>query len=168
MGVTGSLAANRAAAKADLIIGIGTRYSDFTTSSKWAFQREDVSFLNLNVNGADGAKLGGEALIADAKEGLKELHQELSRVGYQAGYEDRELADLKAAWDCEVDRLYAAEHPDGLSQTRALGVINEVISPSSIIVCAAGSLPGDLHRLWRPSEPKTYHMEYGFSCMGMR
>ena len=96
MGVTGSLAANRGAAKADLIIGIGTRYSDFTTSSKWAFQREDVSFLNLNVNGADGAKLGGEALIADAKEGLKEPHQELSRVGYQAGYEDRELADLKA------------------------------------------------------------------------
>ncbi|OME94932.1 MULTISPECIES: 3D-(3,5/4)-trihydroxycyclohexane-1,2-dione acylhydrolase (decyclizing) [Paenibacillus] len=166
MGVTGSLAANRVAASADLIIGVGTRYSDFTTSSKWAFQREDVSFLNLNVNSADGAKLGGETLIADAKEGLKALYQKLSQDGYQAGYEDSELAGLKAEWDSEVDRLYAAEHPDGLSQTRALGVINEVISPSSVIVCAAGSLPGDLHRLWRPSEPKTYHLEYGFSCMG--
>ncbi|MDZ4938535.1 3D-(3,5/4)-trihydroxycyclohexane-1,2-dione acylhydrolase (decyclizing), partial [Clostridium perfringens] len=99
MGVTGSLAANRIAAKADLIIGIGTRYSDFTTSSKWAFQREDVSFLNLNVNSADGAKLGGEALIADAKEGLKALPQMLSRDGYQAGYEENELASLKAEWD---------------------------------------------------------------------
>lgn len=168
MGVTGSLAANRTAAEADLIIGIGTRYSDFTTSSKWAFKRENIKFVNINVNAADAAKLGGIALAADAKEGLAALTAELVRTGYRSGYEDGELAALKAEWDREVDRLYAADIPksEGFSQTRALGVIQETIAPSSVIVCAAGSLPGDLHRLWRCSEPKTYHMEYGFSCMG--
>ncbi|MDG0791132.1 3D-(3,5/4)-trihydroxycyclohexane-1,2-dione acylhydrolase (decyclizing) [Cohnella ginsengisoli] len=166
IGVTGSLAANRVAAEADLIIGIGTRYSDFTTASKRAFRSEGVKFVNLNVQAADAAKLEGTALVADAKAGLAALQAELEAAGYRSAYAEGELASLKAEWDREVDRLFAAEHADGLSQTRALGVIQETIDPTSVVVCAAGSLPGDLHRLWRPAQPKTYHMEYGFSCMG--
>ncbi|WP_029192837.1 3D-(3,5/4)-trihydroxycyclohexane-1,2-dione acylhydrolase (decyclizing) [Paenibacillus harenae] len=165
IGVTGSLAANRLAQEADVIIGIGTRYSDFTTSSKSAFG-DDVQFVNLNVSGFDSAKLNGLQLTADAREGLAALQEELSANQYRTGYGEAEIRERKAEWDREVDRLYALEHADGLAQTRALGVINETLLPSDVVVCAAGSLPGDLHRLWRSSEPRTYHMEYGFSCMG--
>ncbi|MGG1519280.1 3D-(3,5/4)-trihydroxycyclohexane-1,2-dione acylhydrolase (decyclizing) [Paenibacillus oryzisoli] len=166
VGVTGTLAANRLAQEADVIIGVGTRYSDFTTSSKSAFGHPDVQFVNLNISGFDAVKLNSVAITADAREGLKALHAALAAADYRTGYGEAEIAGLKREWDAEVDRLYALEHEDGLAQTRALGVINERIAPSAVIVCAAGSLPGDLHRLWRPSEPKTYHMEYGFSCMG--
>lgn len=166
IGVTGSLAANRLAQEADVIIGVGTRYSDFTTSSKSAFAHPDVQFVNMNVSGFDSSKLNGVGITADAREGLIALQEALTRAAYKTSYENGEITDLKQEWDAEVDRLYAAQHDAGLAQTRALGVINEGIDPSSVIVCAAGSLPGDLHRLWRPVEPKTYHMEYGFSCMG--
>ncbi|GGG16140.1 3D-(3,5/4)-trihydroxycyclohexane-1,2-dione acylhydrolase (decyclizing) [Paenibacillus abyssi] len=166
VGVTGTLAANRLAADADLIIGIGTRYSDFTTSSKYAFRNESVQFVNLNVSAFDSSKLSGVSVTADARAGLKALHEVLAAANYRTGYEVYEIAELKGQWNAEVDRLYAAEHEDGLSQTRVLGVINETIDESAVIVCAAGSLPGDLHRVWRPVQPKTYHMEYGFSCMG--
>ncbi|BBH23761.1 3D-(3,5/4)-trihydroxycyclohexane-1,2-dione acylhydrolase (decyclizing) [Paenibacillus baekrokdamisoli] len=166
IGVTGTLAANRLAQEADLIIGVGTRYSDFTTSSKSAFGNPDIQFININVSGYDSSKLNGEAIIADAKEGLLALHAALSAEQYKSGYEPSFIQGLKQQWDEEVDRLYAAEHEAGFAQTRALGVIQETIDPTSVIVCAAGSLPGDLHRLWRPQYPKTYHMEYGFSCMG--
>lgn len=166
VGVTGTLAANRLARGADVIIGIGTRYSDFTTASKSAFGNDEVTFVNLNVNGFDSAKLAGLPVTADAKEGLTALHAALAEAEYRSGYGADELSGLKSEWDKEVDRLYAAESLEGLSQTRALGIINETLLPSDIVVCAAGSLPGDLHRLWRPSEPGTYHMEYGFSCMG--
>jgi 3D-(3,5/4)-trihydroxycyclohexane-1,2-dione acylhydrolase (decyclizing) len=166
IGVTGSLAANLIAKEADLIIGVGTRYSDFTTASKSAFANPEVQFLNINISGFDSAKLNGAAIVADAKEGLEALHQLLAASGYQSGYTEGEIRLLKEKWDTEVNRLYAVEHEAGLSQTRALGVINETIDANSVIVCAAGSLPGDLHRLWRSMEPKTYHMEYGFSCMG--
>ncbi|WP_141503005.1 3D-(3,5/4)-trihydroxycyclohexane-1,2-dione acylhydrolase (decyclizing) [Paenibacillus luteus] len=166
VGVTGTLAANRLAAEADLIIGIGTRYSDFTTSSKSAFRSEDVQFVNLNVSSFDSFKLDGVAVTCDAQAGLQGLRYALAGLSYHSGYGDNEVAELKQQWDAEVDRLYAAEHEDGLAQTRALGVINETLGDSDIIVCAAGSLPGDLHRVWRSVEPKTYHMEYGFSCMG--
>ncbi|WP_201004557.1 3D-(3,5/4)-trihydroxycyclohexane-1,2-dione acylhydrolase (decyclizing) [Paenibacillus glycanilyticus] len=165
VGVTGTLAANLLAKQADIIIGVGTRYSDFTTSSKSAFA-DDVQFININVSPLDSAKWGGAALTGDAKLGLTQLAEALAASGYQTGYGDHEIADLKKTWDAEVDRLYALEHEQGLAQTHALGVIQNTIDPSSVIVCAAGSLPGDLHRLWRPAEPKTYHMEYGFSCMG--
>jgi 3D-(3,5/4)-trihydroxycyclohexane-1,2-dione acylhydrolase (decyclizing) len=111
-------------------------------------------------------KLDGIAVTADAKEAIAALHKALAEVDYASGYAAGELPSLKAEWDHEVDRLYALEHEAGLSQTLALGVINETLQPSDVIVAAAGSLPGDLHRLWRPVEPKTYHMEYGFSCMG--
>jgi len=166
IGVTGSLAANRLARKADLIIGVGTRYSDFTTSSKSAFQEPGVQFLNINVNAADSAKLGGMRLTADAKTALARLKALLQPRGYRASYGEQEIAGLRAEWLEETERLYRAEHREGLAQTRALGEINRFLGPRDVIVCAAGSLPGDLHRLWRSAEPKTYHMEYGFSCMG--
>jgi len=166
IGVTGSLAANKLAQTADVIIGVGTRYSDFTTSSKSAFGHPDVEFVNINVSAFDSAKLGGASITADAREALGALQAALMQADFWTGYEAGEIAALKQEWDAEVDRLYALQHEEGLAQTRALGVINETIDPSSVIVCAAGSLPGDLHRLWRPVEPKTYHMEYGFSCMG--
>ena len=165
IGVTGTLAANRLAKEADVIIGIGTRYSDFTTASKSAFA-PDVRFVNLNINGADTFKLSGVPLTADAKEGILALQHALRDSGYLSGYASGELAERQAEWTSEVDRLYGLESEDGLVQTRVLGVINESLQPSDVIVCAAGSMPGDLQRLWRPSEPGTYHMEYGFSCMG--
>ncbi len=166
VGVTGTLAANRLAKEADVIIGIGTRYSDFTTASKSAFGREDAQFVNINVSGFDSVKLDGLSITADAREGLEALGAALRELGYSSGYASGEVSGLKAEWDREVDRLYRTEAAEGLAQTRALGVINETLQPADVIVCAAGSLPGDLHRLWRPAEPQTYHMEYGFSCMG--
>lgn len=166
VGVTGTLAANLIAKEADLILGVGTRYSDFTTSSKSAFTNPDVQFVNLNIMAFDAAKLNGVMITADAREGLNALRESLTKEQYQSGYAANKIKDLKEKWDAEVDRLYNLEHADGLAQTRALGVINRTIDSSSVVVCAAGSLPGDLHRLWRPLESKTYHMEYGFSCMG--
>ncbi|PKQ87236.1 3D-(3,5/4)-trihydroxycyclohexane-1,2-dione acylhydrolase (decyclizing) [Paenibacillus sp. BGI2013] len=166
IGVTGSLAANRLAREADVVIGVGTRFSDFTTASRSAFQHPEASFININLNSMDAAKLGGEAILADAREGLQALQKELQERQYRSAYGASEVADLRAEWNAEVDRLYAAQHEAGLAQTTAVGIVNRTIDPSSVIVCAAGSLPGDLHRLWRASEPKTYHMEYGFSCMG--
>ncbi|WP_199616174.1 3D-(3,5/4)-trihydroxycyclohexane-1,2-dione acylhydrolase (decyclizing) [Paenibacillus alkalitolerans] len=166
IGVTGALAANLLAKEADVVIGVGTRYSDFTTSSKSAFMHSSIQFVNINVNTPDAAKWGGAALTCDAKLGLKALSSALAERGYSSGYENNEVSDLKRRWDAEVERLYSLEHQEGLAQTRALGVIQETVDPNAVVVCAAGSLPGDLHRLWRASEPKTYHMEYGFSCMG--
>lgn len=166
IGVTGSLAANRLAREADVVIGVGTRFSDFTTASRSAFQHPEVTFINLNLNGMDAAKLGGEAILADAREGLQALQTAMQERGYRSGYGPSEVADLRGEWNREVDRLYELKHEAGLAQTTAVGIINRTIDPSSIIVCAAGSLPGDLHRLWRAAAPKTYHMEYGFSCMG--
>ncbi|MEO2255748.1 3D-(3,5/4)-trihydroxycyclohexane-1,2-dione acylhydrolase (decyclizing) [Paenibacillus amylolyticus] len=166
IGVTGSLAANRLAREADVVIGVGTRFSDFTTASRSAFQHPEASFININLNSMDATKLGGEAILADAREGLQALQKELKERQYRSAYGASEVADLRAEWNAEVDRLYAAQHEAGLAQTTAVGIVNRTIDPSSVIVCAAGSLPGDLHRLWRASEPKTYHMEYGFSCMG--
>ncbi|WP_145153867.1 3D-(3,5/4)-trihydroxycyclohexane-1,2-dione acylhydrolase (decyclizing) [Paenibacillus xylanexedens] len=166
IGVTGSLAANRLAREADVVIGVGTRFSDFTTASRSAFQHPEASFININLNSMDAAKLGGEAILADAREGLQALQKELQQRQYRSAYGSSEVADLRVEWNAEVDRLYGAQHEAGLAQTTAVGVVNRTIDPSSVIVCAAGSLPGDLHRLWRAAEPKTYHMEYGFSCMG--
>ncbi|MCP1309618.1 3D-(3,5/4)-trihydroxycyclohexane-1,2-dione acylhydrolase (decyclizing) [Paenibacillus tyrfis] len=166
IGVTGSLAANRLAKEADLIISVGTRLADFPTASKSAFQHPDVSFLNINVSSFDAMKLNALMVIADAKEALTALQVALGQAGYESAYLADELKAEKQAWDQEVDRLYSMDLPDGLSQTRVIGEINASLDPSDVIVCAAGSLPGDLHRLWRCDHPNTYHMEYGFSCMG--
>ncbi|WP_341281967.1 3D-(3,5/4)-trihydroxycyclohexane-1,2-dione acylhydrolase (decyclizing) [Paenibacillus sp. FSL H8-0537] len=166
VGTTGTLAANRIAAEADLIIGVGTRYSDFTTASKSAFRSPNVAFLNLNVSAFDSIKMQAEFVTADARVSILALHEQLSQSGYRSGYEEGYVKGLKAEWDGEVDRLYSLESSKGFTQTRALGVVNGFIGSKDVIVAAAGSLPGDLHRVWRTTESKTYHMEYGFSCMG--
>ncbi|WP_028987026.1 3D-(3,5/4)-trihydroxycyclohexane-1,2-dione acylhydrolase (decyclizing) [Thermicanus aegyptius] len=166
VGVLGSLAANLLAKEADLVIAVGTRLSDFTTASKTAFANPDVEFLNINVSPLDAIKMNGQALLADAREALVALKEALQAKGYQTGYEQGRICELNEQWKREVDRLYAQELPHGLSQTRVLGEINSFIGETDIIVCAAGGLPGDLQRLWRCKQPKTYHLEYGFSCMG--
>ncbi|CAG7653692.1 3D-(3,5/4)-trihydroxycyclohexane-1,2-dione acylhydrolase (decyclizing) [Paenibacillus allorhizosphaerae] len=166
VGVTGTQAANRLAAEADVLICVGTRLSDFSTASKTAFRNEDVRFINVNVSPLDAYKLDGITVVADAKEALLALSDALKERQYTAAYDDEALGALKREWDAEVDRLYAAENEQGLAQTRVLGEINGFLGERDVIVCAAGSLPGDLHRVWRVTQPKTYHMEYGFSCMG--
>jgi 3D-(3,5/4)-trihydroxycyclohexane-1,2-dione acylhydrolase (decyclizing) len=166
IGSTGSLASNILAKEADLVIGVGTRLTDFSTSSKAAFQNPEVEFLNINVSSMDALKLDAQILVADAKIGLELLTAELEKQEYKSSHEESRLEELKSIWNQEVDNYYSAEHPDGLAQTRVLGDINKFIDEKDIIVAAAGSMPGDLHRLWRNTVPKTYHMEYGFSCMG--
>jgi 3D-(3,5/4)-trihydroxycyclohexane-1,2-dione acylhydrolase (decyclizing) len=166
IGVTGSLAGNLLAKDADLIICVGTRMADFPTASKSAFQNPHVQFLNINVSSFDAMKMNSHMVVADAREALKALKPALEAIGYSSSYEESKLAALKADWDREVDRLYDIELPEGLSQTKVLGEINGFLGKRDVIVCAAGSLPGDLHRLWRCENPNTYHMEYGFSCMG--
>lgn len=166
IGVTGSLSANRLAKEADVVICVGTRMQDFTTASKSAFQNPDVEFISINVSRSDAMKLDAHQLIGDAQVVLRSLQHELQQRNYRSAYESSELAELMSEWTKEVDRYYTLEKADGLTQTLVLGEINRTIGDDAVIVCAAGSLPGDLHRLWRSAQPKTYHMEYGFSCMG--
>ncbi|HET8843863.1 MAG TPA: thiamine pyrophosphate-dependent enzyme, partial [Ktedonobacteraceae bacterium] len=165
IGATGTFAANRLARDADLIIGIGTRYSDFTTASKTAFQHPAVRFLNLNVAEFDAAKHHGLALVGDALATLEELLELLE--GYQVEADYRLQAEqLHNAWEEEVERIYALRHTPLPSQGELIGAVNEGSSVEAIMVCAAGSLPGDLHKVWRARHPKNYHLEYGYSCMG--
>ncbi|HET9921556.1 MAG TPA: 3D-(3,5/4)-trihydroxycyclohexane-1,2-dione acylhydrolase (decyclizing) [Ktedonobacteraceae bacterium] len=165
IGATGTFAANRIAAGADLVIGIGTRYSDFTTSSKTAFQHPDVRFVNINVTGFDAAKHAALPLIGDARATLEELLDLLDGYQVDAGYRT-ESKQLHTAWEAEVERIYEIRHQPLPSQGELIGAVNERSAPDAIMVCAAGSLPGDLHKLWRARNPKNYHMEYGYSCMG--
>jgi len=165
IGVTGGLAANKIASDADLVIAVGTRLSDFTTASKWLFKNSDVEFLSINVNSFDAYKMNGMRVVADAKETLSALMGALDSVDYKAQY-TREITAVKEEWDLEVKRLFQEEKGNGLSQTRVIGEIAKIIGDDGIIVGSSGSLPGDLQRVWRPVKPKTYHMEYGFSCMG--
>jgi len=165
IGATGTLAANRLAHDADLVIGIGTRYSDFTTASKTAFQNPDVKFININVTEFDAAKHNGLMVVGDARESLSELVEMLA--GYQVDAQYRAQAeDLHRQWEAEVDRIYAIRNQPLPSQGELFGAINEFSSPDAIMVNAAGSMPGDLHKLWRARHPKNFHMEYGYSCMG--
>jgi 3D-(3,5/4)-trihydroxycyclohexane-1,2-dione acylhydrolase (decyclizing) len=165
IGVTGGLAANRIAAEADLIIAVGTRLSDFTTASKWLFQNPEAEVLSINVNSFDAYKMNAMTVIADAKETLSMLSEVLVKPGYKSTYTS-EISAVKTEWDKEVDRLYSVELENGLSQTRVLGEIAKMLDDDAIVVGSSGSLPGDLQRIWRPVQPRTYHMEYGFSCMG--
>lgn len=165
IGATGTLAANRIAHEADLVIGIGTRYSDFTTASKTAFQDPNVRFVNINVADFDASKHGALALIGDARATLEELGQLLQGYAVEADYR-RRAERLHAEWESEVDRIYAIRHQPLPSQGELIGAVNMHGNPDAIIVCAAGSLPGDLHKLWRARHPKQFHLEYGFSCMG--
>jgi 3D-(3,5/4)-trihydroxycyclohexane-1,2-dione acylhydrolase (decyclizing) len=165
MGVTGTSAANRLAKDADLIINIGTRLSDFTTASKTGFQNPGVRFVNINVSEFDAFKHAALPLTADALETLQELGNALASWKVSDSYQC-EVARLRSAWDQEVDRIYARRHGPPLSQGEVVGLLNTTLGPRDIIVNAAGSLPGDLHKLWRTRDPKGYHMDYGYSCMG--
>ncbi len=165
IGATGTFASNRVAKDADLVIGIGTRYSDFTTSSKTAFRYPDVRFININVASFDASKHLALPLVGDAKAALEELLLLLD--GYRVDESYRAHSEqLHSAWDAEVERIYAIRNEPLPSQGELIGAVNELSAPDAIMVCAAGSLPGDLHKLWRSRHPKNYHLEYGYSCMG--
>ena len=185
IGTTGCSAANEIAREADVIIGVGTRYTDFTTASKWLF-REDARFVNINVSEFQALKLDAVPVVADAKRALPALLAALD--GYKAPY-TTEVADARARWQKELDRLdsicfgegYVPEVNDAnagsafrfaedlqadLTQTAVLGAINHAIDPQDVVIGASGSLPGDMQRMWRPRGVDTYNMEYGYSCMG--
>lgn len=185
VGVTGCSAANEIAREADVVIGVGTRYTDFTTASKWLF-REDAKFININVSEFQALKLDALPVVADAKRALPAL---LAAVGgYKAPY-TTEVAEARGRWQKELDRLDAIAFGEGyvpeindanaesafrfardlnarLTQTEVLGCINHCIDPEDVVIGAAGSLPGDMQRMWRPRAVDTYNMEYGYSCMG--
>jgi 3D-(3,5/4)-trihydroxycyclohexane-1,2-dione acylhydrolase (decyclizing) len=165
IGVTGTPGANRMARQADLVIGVGTRYSDFTSASKTAFQHPDVRFINLNVADFDAHKHAGLALVGDARATLEALAGELRGHRVIESYREQ-AASFNRAWDEEVNRIYRLGHQPLPSQGEVIGAVNEAASPTDVVVCAAGSLPGDLHKLWRTRDPKGYHLEYGYSCMG--
>ncbi|PEM20738.1 3D-(3,5/4)-trihydroxycyclohexane-1,2-dione acylhydrolase (decyclizing) [Bacillus toyonensis] len=189
IGVTGNLAANTIAKEADLVIGIGTRFTDFTTASKQVFQNEEVEFLNINISEFHANKLDALKVIADAKEALLALIDELQAINYRSSY-TVEIDDAKEAWETELARLHNIrftsqgftpeveghfdenlnEYVDALgtqlTQTAVIGQMNTLLDEDAIIVGAAGSLPGDLQRMWAANKPNTYHMEYGYSCMG--
>lgn len=162
IGVTGGKAANVIARDADVVIGVGTRFTDFTTSSKWLFN-ENRKVLGINICPFDAFKMDAEAVIADAREALVAIDEALG--DYKTSY-TTEIADAKTEWDAIVDGFYHNEVEGGLSQTRALGIINEFMGESDIALGSAGSLPGDMQRLFRPNMRGTYHMEYGYSNMG--
>jgi 3D-(3,5/4)-trihydroxycyclohexane-1,2-dione acylhydrolase (decyclizing) len=168
VGATGTRAANRLAREADLVIGVGTRWSDFTTASKSAFQDPGVQFVNINVAALDAAKHSGLAVEADAREALEALAGALAGHDVDADWRARAAAEADA-WAGEVARLTAAA-PDGATTTQAsvIAAVNDAAGERGVVVCAAGSMPGDLHKLWRARDPdgKGYHVEYGYSCMG--
>jgi 3D-(3,5/4)-trihydroxycyclohexane-1,2-dione acylhydrolase (decyclizing) len=165
IGATGTFAANRSAKAADLILGVGTRYSDFTTASKTAFQNPDVRFININVAEFDAHKHNALPLVGDAQATLTELLAALSDYRVDGNYEAQARA-LHEEWETEVQRIYDIRNQPLVSQGELIGAVNDVGDQDAVMVCAAGSLPGDLHKLWRSRHPKQYHLEYGYSCMG--
>ena len=167
VGSNGGLAANRLAREADLVLCVGTRLSDFTTASHTAFANPDVRFVSINVCARDAHKFSAVPLVCDAREGLQALAAAAQAAGVRtaASYGDR-VETLKAEWDATVDGLRTVDTPALLSQPQAIGIVNDAAGPRDVVVCAAGSLPGDLLKMWRPTDPKSYHLEYGFSCMG--
>jgi 3D-(3,5/4)-trihydroxycyclohexane-1,2-dione acylhydrolase (decyclizing) len=168
IGATGTRAANLLARDADLVIVIGSRLSDFTTASKTAFQHEHVRFIAINVAEMDAAKHGAVPLVGDARAVLDELLPLVAGYRVSARYTET-IAGSQQEWRAEVDRVCAIGSDAAASpvkQAQVIGVLQETLAPADVIVCAAGSLPGDLHKLWRARDPKGYHMEYGYSCMG--
>ncbi len=166
IGVTGGPAANKLAKITDLVISAGSRLTDFTTASKWGFRNPEVKMLGINVSSFDAMKMDAAYVVADAKLTLEAIGAELEKRGFVSGWDSAELAQIKADYVAEVDRMYGIELENGLSQTRALGEINNFIAKDAIAVGSAGSLPGCMQRLWKSFVPGTYNMEYGFSCMG--
>ena len=166
VGATGTSAANKAAAEADVIIGIGTRYSDFTTASRTAFQNPDVRFININIGSFDAFKHGSAIpVVADARESLAELVPALADYAVQADYRSKYDSD-KAEWDAAVDASFVDQKRDLPGQPEIIGAVQAASDPRDVLVCAAGSLPGDLHKLWRVRDQLGYHVEYAFSTMG--
>jgi 3D-(3,5/4)-trihydroxycyclohexane-1,2-dione acylhydrolase (decyclizing) len=165
IGVTGTPGANIAAREADVVIAIGTRLSDFTTASKTAFGNPGVRFINLNVNEFDACKHAGLPLLGDARAVLEQLEAALAGYSVDAAYRAA-TAEWKARWEAETDRIYSLRHGPPISQGEVVGAVNRAAKPEDVVVNAAGSLPGDLHKLWRTCKPGGYHMEYGYSCMG--
>jgi 3D-(3,5/4)-trihydroxycyclohexane-1,2-dione acylhydrolase (decyclizing) len=164
VGATGTRAANLVARDADVVIAIGTRLGDFTTASRTAFQDPDVRLVGLNVAAFDAGKLGALPLVGDARAGIEALAAALSGHRVEPDHAER-AARLAREWDAEVERLYVGE-PGPVGQAQVIGAVNASTQPQDVVVCAAGSLPGDLHKLWRTRDPKGYHVEYGYSCMG--
>ncbi len=165
VGATGTPGANAFAREADVVLGIGTRFSDFTTASRTAFAGPDVRFVNVNIAAFDAAKHSGEALVADARAALEALTRELATYATDPEYRAR-AARLAAEWDAGVERAYHLGNAPLPAQSEVIGAVNDASGPRDVVVCAAGSMPGDLHKLWRTRDPKGYHVEYGFSCMG--
>jgi 3D-(3,5/4)-trihydroxycyclohexane-1,2-dione acylhydrolase (decyclizing) len=165
IGATGNLASNRLARDADLVIGIGTRYTDFTTGSMTAFQNPDVRFVNINVAEFDAYKVGAIPLVADARVALEELTEALGAYKVSGDYA-AQVANLKQAWEAEVDRLFHLDNQPLPAQSAVIGALWEAAGPRDMLLSAAGSHPGDLHKLWRTRTPNSYHLEYGYSCMG--
>jgi 3D-(3,5/4)-trihydroxycyclohexane-1,2-dione acylhydrolase (decyclizing) len=166
VGATGTTAANRAAHEADVVIGIGTRYSDFTTSSRTAFQNPDVRFININIASFDAYKHGSALpVVADARETLKELALLLNGFSTSSDYQSAYSRD-KAEWDAIVDAAFVDQKLELPSQTEIIHAVQSASDATDTVICAAGSLPGDLHKLWRVRSPLGYHVEYAFSCMG--
>ncbi|MGV9406697.1 3D-(3,5/4)-trihydroxycyclohexane-1,2-dione acylhydrolase (decyclizing) [Streptomyces sp. NPDC003667] len=168
VGHTGTATADELARTADLVIGVGTRYTDFTTASGTLFGNTDVRFLNLNIASFDSHKLAGLPLVADARSGLGELTEALGRLGHRvAASYVAEYTEDKERWEQRVDACLEADEPDVRpTQPQVIGALNALADESDIIVAAAGSLPGDLHKLWRTRSRDQYHLEYGYSCMG--
>jgi 3D-(3,5/4)-trihydroxycyclohexane-1,2-dione acylhydrolase (decyclizing) len=165
IGATGSTAANTLAREADVVLGIGTRWSDFTTASRTVFAAPAVRFVNVNVAAFDAAKHAGVSLVADARSTLDALTAALAGWGTGAEYRQRAAA-LARDWDSTVERAYHLGNSPLPAQSEVLGAVNEAAGARDVVVCAAGSMPGDLHKLWRTRDPKGYHVEYGYSCMG--
>jgi 3D-(3,5/4)-trihydroxycyclohexane-1,2-dione acylhydrolase (decyclizing) len=165
VGATGTPGANEITGEADLVIGIGTRYSDFTTASKTAFQNPGVKFININIADFDSFKHSALPMTADARVCLEELLVLLDGYHAQTEYTDR-IADLNRRWDEQVSDFYKVTGSCPVTQGEVVGAVNEAAGPRDVVLCAAGSLPGDLHKLWRTTDPKGFHLEYGYSTMG--
>ena len=165
IGATGTFAANRAAREADLVIGVGTRWSDFTTASKTAFQNPEARFININIADFDANKHAGEVLVGDARATLQAVDDALAGYEVERAHREQNTSESQE-WDGEVGRLYALDHGPLPAQSEVIGAVNSFSEPQDVVVCAAGSMPGDLHKLWRTRNPKGYHVEYGYSCMG--
>lgn len=165
IGVTGTPGANILAREADLILGIGTRYSDFTTASKTAFQNPGVRFININVCEVDAFKHAALPLLGDARVTLTDLQAALPDYQVDGSYASQ-ITDFRALWETEVERICKLREHRPITQGEVIGIVNAATQPSDIVLCAAGSMPGDLHKLWRTRQPGGYHLEYGYSTMG--
>jgi 3D-(3,5/4)-trihydroxycyclohexane-1,2-dione acylhydrolase (decyclizing) len=165
VGVTGTRGANRIAREADVVIGIGTRWTDFTTASKTAFRNPDVRFININVADLDAVKHAGLSLVGDARATLDALRGELTGYRVETDYREQVAREVQE-WDREVERFYTPGEEPLPAQSEVIGAVNTISEPSDVVVCAAGAMPGDLHKLWRTRDSKGYQVEYGYSCMG--